>query len=266
MHSPHSPSDFYLSDIKKRPTFKRSSSPPLPPLSSSPGPLPPASFNPSYFPPSSPSFLPSPKTVPYLKTGGKDSFLQSLNSNMREFYGQRKDFVRIIEDYEKMNFCLESIREKVMCYRCELGNLIKKVEEGFKKIIQATLEETMNLYSDCRKNSEKQSQEQLGMIDKLEKEKKELELKNRNLKNLFNFQESEYKICKINADAMQNELVLLHELLKKDVLTVINHLGNIENVNQKGYHVNTDPSENLAEGLTDLNKLISTLVKIFFFC
>ena len=101
-------------------------------------------------------------------------------------------------------------------------------------------------------------QENLAIIDKLEREKKDLEIKNRNLKNLYNFQESEYKICKINSDALQNEIVLLHELLKKDVLSLINHLGTIENVNQKGFQLN-DPSDSLALGLNDLNKIINTL-------
>lgn len=37
--------------------------------------------------------------------------------------------------------------------------------------------------------------ENVNIIEKLEMEKKELEEKNRNLKKLFNFQESQYKIA-----------------------------------------------------------------------
>jgi len=148
--------------------------------------------------------------------------------------------------------------ERVKCYRFELGNLIMKCTQSFRGIFEKILDNTIKLYNECKIKGEKQMQENLTIIDKLEREKKDLEVKNRNLKNLYNFQESEYKICKINSDALQNEIVLLHELLKKDVLSLINHLGTIENVNQKSYQLN-DPSDSLALGLNDLNQIINTL-------
>lgn len=104
----------------------------------------------------------------------------------------------------------------------------------------------------------RQIEENLKIIEKLEREKKDLESKNRNLKNLQNFQESEYKICKLNMDSLQTEIGLLHELLKKDMTSLINHLGTIENINQKG-HPKEDPSENLVNGVASLNSLIVNL-------
>lgn len=63
--------------------------------------------------------------------------------------------------------------------------------------------------------------ENLSVIEKLEKDKREMDNKNRNLRKLFSFQESEYKICKINADALENEVGLLRDLLRKDVSLII---------------------------------------------
>jgi len=188
----------------------------------------------------------------------QQKILESIPNHIREFYNNRKDFNKIFDDFDKVNFCLDSVMERVKCYRFELGNLIMKCTQSFRGIFEKILDNTIKLYNECKIKGEKQMQENLTIIDKLEREKKDLEVKNRNLKNLYNFQESEYKICKINSDALQNEIVLLHELLKKDVLSLINHLGTIENVNQKSYQLN-DPSDSLALGLNDLNQIINTL-------
>ena len=204
------------------------------------------------------SFLPTIKQKTEVFIRPQQKILEAIPNHIREFFNNRKDFNKIFEDFDKVNFCLDSVIDRVKCYRFELGNLIMKCSQTFHNIFEKILDNSIKLYNECKTKSEKQMQENLAIIDKLEKEKKDLEIKNRNLKNLYNFQESEYKICKINSDALQNEVVLLHELLKKDVLALINHLGTIENVNQKGFQLN-DPSDNLALGLNDLNKIISTL-------
>lgn len=181
-----------------------------------------------------------------------------LPNHVREFYSTRKDFAKVFEDFDTVSFCLDSVTERVKCYRCELGNVLLKCSVTFRNIFEKVLENSIKMHNEFKSKSDKQMQENLLIIERLEKEKKELEIKNRNLKNLYNFQESEYKICRINCDSLQNEIVLLHELLKKDVLSLINHLGTIENVNQREFQQN-DPSDNLALGLHDLNKIISTL-------
>lgn len=55
-----------------------------------------------------------------------------------------------------------------------------------------------------------------------------LEGETRDLRNRYYVQESLLKITKINHDAIQNEIILLHELLRKDVLGMIQHIGNID--------------------------------------
>lgn len=204
------------------------------------------------------SFFPSLKLNNDGLMRPQQKIMDSIPNHIREFFNNRKDFNKIFDDFDKVNFCLGSVVDRVKCYRVELGNLLMKCSNTFHNVFEKLLDNSIKLYSECKIKSERQMQENLAIIDKLEREKKDLEIKNRNLKNLYNFQESEYKICKINSDALQNEIVLLHELLKKDVLSLITHLGTIENVNQKGFQT-TDPSNNLALGLTDLNQIISTL-------
>lgn len=66
------------------------------------------------------------------------------------------------------------------------------------------------------------------MIAKLVSEKKELETSNRKLKSQNVVSESLYKITKINSDALQNEVILLNDMLRKDVLAMVNHLSDVE--------------------------------------
>ena len=55
-----------------------------------------------------------------------------------------------------------------------------------------------------------------------------MELDNRDLQNRYVVQESLLKITKVNSDSLSSEIILLHELLRKDVLNMVNHLSSIE--------------------------------------
>lgn len=66
------------------------------------------------------------------------------------------------------------------------------------------------------------------MIAKLVSDKKDLEGSNRKLKSQNIVSESLYKITKINSDALQTEVIMLNDLLRKDVMSMVNHLGEVE--------------------------------------
>ncbi|EGR27670.1 hypothetical protein IMG5_191360 [Ichthyophthirius multifiliis] len=95
------------------------------------------------------------------------------------------------------------------------------------------------------------------MIKNLEFEKKDLECKNKDLKTRYIIQESLYKINKINSDSLQKELLLLHDLLKNDVLNMINHLGNLEQ-NQNALQIKeNNPCELLNLDLFNFQKFLA---------
>lgn len=50
----------------------------------------------------------------------------------------------------------------------------------------------------------------------------------RDLKNRYVVQESLLKITKINSDSLSNEIILLHEILRKDILNMQSHLEKVE--------------------------------------
>ncbi len=114
------------------------------------------------------------------------------------------------------------------CYRYELGRLMEQISEKLQYIVVSLLESFIRQQDEVQKKYEKQIQENLNVVERLERDKKEMESTNRDLKNRYVVQESLFKIVKINSDAMQNELILLHELLRTDIMNMINHLGNLE--------------------------------------
>ena len=187
-------------------------------------------------------------------------FFETLPNVLKEFYQNKRDFVRSFEDFDKATYCIDEVSDRVKCYRFELGSMIERVGGTFRKILEKVLESALRLHNDSRQKKDKELKENSLIITKLELERKELEDKNKYLRSLYSFQETEYKICKINLDALQNEVLLLHDLLKKDIMNVINHLSTIEGSNQKGY-VREDPSENLVHGLSILGGVINNLEK-----
>jgi len=177
-----------------------------------------------------------------------------LPSSLREFLFSKKEFMQLLDNFDKITYCLESISEKIKCYRAEMGNMLDKTQKGYTNLFEKTLKSTMNLFLEVEERSKVQINMLLDQISSLENEKKELENKNQNLKSLYHFQESEYKICKMSSDSLQTELVLLHELLKRDISSLISHVGVIENVNRQGTGTN-----DLSDKLNDLNDLIVDL-------
>ena len=91
----------------------------------------------------------------------------------------------------------------------------------------------------------------------------------RDLRSRYFVQESFLKITKINSDALQSEISLLHELLRKDVLGMIQHIGNLDDQNQttaqqlqdglEKMQKKDDPSESLIYRLKDLNRAINVI-------
>lgn len=68
----------------------------------------------------------------------------------------------------------------------------------------------------------------MDKIEILEKEKKHLIDESREIKNKFTVQESLLKIMKTNTDSLNNEVTILNEMLKKDIMNMVNHLGAME--------------------------------------
>ena len=98
----------------------------------------------------------------------QQKILESIPNHIREFYNNRKDFNKIFDDFDKVNFCLDSVMERVKCYRFELGNLIMKCTQSFRGIFEKILDNTIKLYNECKIKGEKQMQENLTIIDKLD--------------------------------------------------------------------------------------------------
>lgn len=197
------------------------------------------------------AFLSENEDVPLSRNA---KFFEQLPASLRQFFQKKREFVDLLENFDKIAGCVENIVDTIKCYRGELGNLLEKTQKGYTILFEKLLKATMNYSHESEERYKTQLQSLLEKISDLEQEKKDLHLKNMNLRSLNNFQESEYKICKMNNDSLQTELILLHELLKKDIFSLINHVAVIENANQK-----TSSDNDLADKLSDLNDLFVNL-------
>ena len=75
------------------------------------------------------------------------------------------------------------VNERIKCYRFELGQLLENVSNNYFKIIEKMLEASIKMHDDVKKKFENQINENLNIITKLEKEKREMDVLNRDLKN-----------------------------------------------------------------------------------
>ncbi len=64
---------------------------------------------------------------------------------MKEFFQNKKDFLKTMSEFDVANYCLNEINDRVKCYRYELGNLLEKVGFSFQKIFEKILDLSMKL-------------------------------------------------------------------------------------------------------------------------
>jgi hypothetical protein len=75
------------------------------------------------------------------------------------------------------------VNEKIRCYRYELGELMDKIGSNYYRVVERLLEASINLHDELQKKFKNQINENLDIIGKLEREKREMETTNRDLKN-----------------------------------------------------------------------------------
>ena len=69
--------------------------------------------------------------------------METAAQNIREFYGEKKNYVKVLEEYDGVNDQLDWVEEKVTCYRYELGQLLGQVKQHFRKIIEKVMNENI---------------------------------------------------------------------------------------------------------------------------
>jgi len=123
------------------------------------------------------------------------------------------------------------------------------------------LELTMKISSEKDFIHEKKMEENFQGIKSLENDKKALEEKNKQYKNLSDVTESEANIYKFNVKSLQNEVSMLYELLRKDYLVQDRALEDdygtaFDPLRPKE---NAEPSKLLAKNLLTLQESIKHL-------
>jgi len=151
--------------------------------------------------------------------------------------------------------------ERLKCYRFELGSLLEKVGQSQRKILEKMLELTMKISSEKDFIHEKKMEENFQGIKSLENDKKALEEKNKQYKNLSDVTESEANIYKFNVKSLQNEVSMLYELLRKDYLVQDRALEDDYGVafDPLRPKENAEPSKMLAKNLLTLQESIKSL-------
>lgn len=189
----------------------------------------------------------------------KSTLFDLLPAQLRKFFSGEKNYMRAFHQYDITNYCLMEVNEKVRCHRYELGLLLDKIGSSFYKIFESILSSTLSLRNDLEKKYENIIKEYSNSIERIEKDKQAVDQNFNNLKKRYIVQENLYKITKLNQDSLQNEVVLLHDLLKKDVDKMMGHLTNLEqqqSKQQQGSQNKFDPSESMMSAVQNLGNVL----------
>ncbi len=142
--------------------------------------------------------------------------METAPQGIREFYGGNKQYQKILGEYDGVNNTLDEVQQRVTCYRYELGNLLVQAKAQFRLVLEKVMEENIKVHKKLAEQKERESTLKAGLVAEAEKEKKKLEDYIAQLKSLQNVRETELSLCKLNSQSKKEEILLLHELIKKN--------------------------------------------------
>jgi hypothetical protein len=180
----------------------------------------------------------------------------------KEFFSGKTDILRILEDFGVINDQLSYLVQTLKCYRFELGSSVERIGSMYFKLIERLLESNIKIHNESKVHWQQDIVVSNQRVEKLEQELKALEERQKNFKNLVSYHESEYKICKTNLDAQANEIIMLHELIKKDLFQMMTRIGHLEQTrsqNPQNLALSDDPSDKLVYNLHNLTKTLSNM-------
>lgn len=105
----------------------------------------------------------------------KGRYFDGLGISLREFFIDKKDFVKLFDDVDVANFCSSEINQRIKCYRPELGAIADKITKTYEKVIEKLLELIMKLSNEKDSVFAKKMEENQSGIEKLNIDKAALE-------------------------------------------------------------------------------------------
>lgn len=163
-----------------------------------------------------------------------EEFFSRLTYSLQKFCEKHHLFLDLCRDLDKITYCSKNLEERIKCYRPELGETLSKIFKNYNNLLMKSIDHTYKLQL-RKKNKIKHLKESYSkIVEQIRIEKDALEKKNLQMKEFTHLQESEFKINKLTCDSLQNEVLLLHDLLKKNISNSIAHLSDVEKLNSRG--------------------------------
>lgn len=184
-----------------------------------------------------------------------EEFFSTLTYSLQKFCEKHHSFLDLCNDLDKITYCSKNLEERIKCYRPELGETLSKIFKNYNNLFIKCIDHTHKLQL-RKKNKIMNLKENFSkIIEQIRIEKEALEKKSWQMKEFSNLQESEFKINKLTCDSLQNEVLLLHDLLKKNVSNSIAHLSDVEKLNSRGK--NNFSEKNLNHELQNMEEIIT---------
>lgn len=138
-------------------------------------------------------------------------YLNTMPSEIRKLFHKSVNMKNIFKDFDKAYFCLEEIKERVKCYKIDLGIIMESNVVNLKKIIDRMLLNASRIINDHKESNNDVFNKNMQKIKNVIDERNHFELKSKQTDQLLQMFKCERDYMEHSLKSLQNELDFMRE-------------------------------------------------------
>lgn len=147
-------------------------------------------------------------------------YASTMPNEIRMLFHKSVNMKNIFKDFDKAYFCLEEIKERVKCYKIDLGVIMEQNVVNLKRIVDRMLTTASRIIHDHKETNDNILKKNLKEVEKIVDEKNHFESKSKQTDQLMQMYKCERDYMEHSVQCLEKELEFMREK-HKNLITKI---------------------------------------------
>lgn len=133
-------------------------------------------------------------------------YVNTMPSEIRLLFHKSVNMKNIFKDFDRAYYCLEEVKERVKCYKVELGVIMEHNVINLKRIIDRMLLNASRIINDHKQTNDQITKKNLKEMESVVKEKEFFQRRNKQLDQLLDMYKCERDYLEHHMISLKNEI------------------------------------------------------------
>ena len=187
-------------------------------------------------------------------------YVNTMPSEIRLLFHKSANMKNIFKDFDRAYYCLEEVKERVKCYKVELGVVMEKNVINLKKIIDRMLLNASRIINDHKQTNDKITRKNLKEMETVVEEKEFFQRRNKELDQLLDMYKCEREYLEHHMKSLNKEIEYMHER-HKNLITKITTEDIFGELNEDRIGKKTESMQKIYADMSDIVGSFSGMLK-----